>query len=98
MYKRRNLKKRFIRKINLMPMPEPGDPFHQELLQAMLTEYSSLREEAQHDDTHQIQLVTISFSTLVALVSAAAVFGGHGFFSFSYYPSLLSYVYGTSLD
>ncbi|MCI8415570.1 MAG: hypothetical protein HFF00_08085 [Ruminiclostridium sp.] len=75
MYKRRNLKKRFIRKINLMPMPEPGDPFHQELLQAMLTEYSSLREEAQHDDTHQIQLVTISFSTLVALVSAAAVFG-----------------------
>lgn len=47
---------------------------HQETLQALLAEYTCLREEAQHDDTHQIQLVTITFSTLVALVSAAAAF------------------------
>ncbi|EOS65409.1 hypothetical protein [Oscillibacter sp. 1-3] len=43
-----------------------------EALQALLTEYSSLREEAQHDDTHQIQLVTITFSTLAAAAGAAA--------------------------
>lgn len=48
--------------------------FRQETLQALLTEYSCLREEAQHDDTHQIQLVTIVFSTLAALIGVPAVF------------------------
>jgi len=47
---------------------------HQEAFQALITEYTCLREEAQHDDTHQIQLVTVTFSTLIALVSAAAAF------------------------
>jgi len=47
---------------------------HEEAFQALITEYTCLREEAQHDDTHQIQLVTVTFSTLVALVSAAAAF------------------------
>lgn len=41
---------------------------HKERFKALLTEYSCLREEAQHDDTHQIQLVTVTFSTMIALV------------------------------
>lgn len=45
---------------------------YEDTLQALLTEYSCLRTEAQQDDTHQIQLVTISFSALVALAAAAA--------------------------
>lgn len=49
--------------------PPASDAF-----QAMMTEYTSLREEAQHDDTHQIELVTIAFSTLTALIGAAAAF------------------------
>ncbi len=60
----------------LAPLPEKitKKDLHQEAFQALMTEYSCLREEAQHDDTHQIQLVTVTFSTLVALVSAAAAF------------------------
>ena len=41
-------------------------------LKILLTEYSCLREEAQHDDTHQIQLVAITFSALVAIIAAVA--------------------------
>lgn len=51
-----------------------GEDLQKETLQALLTEYSCLREEAQHDDTHQIQLVTITFSTLIAIAGAAAAF------------------------
>lgn len=56
--------------------PDRGaeENLQQEALQALLTEYSCLREEAQHDDTHQIQLVTITFSTLIAIAGAAAAF------------------------
>ena len=43
-------------------------------LKTLLTEYSCLREEAQHDDTHQIQLVATTFSALVAIIAAAASF------------------------
>lgn len=59
-----------------LPAPEKATEkdLHQETFQALLTEYSCLREEAQHDDTHQIQLVTVTFSTLITLVSAAAAF------------------------
>lgn len=46
----------------------------QETLQALLAEYSCLRAEAQHDDSHQIQLATITFSTLVAIAGVAAAF------------------------
>ena len=43
-----------------MSSPSPAPPAelteqqHKELLQVLLTEYTSLRAEAQHDDTHQI--------------------------------------------
>lgn len=36
------------------PPAELTEPQHKELLQVLLTEYTSLRAEAQHDDTHQI--------------------------------------------
>lgn len=48
---------------------------HKEKLQALLTEYSCLRAEAQHEDTHQIQLVTLTFTVLGVAVTAAATFG-----------------------
>lgn len=56
------------------PVKELSDHQRKELLQVLLTEYTSLRAEAQHDDTHQIELVMVSFSALVALITAAATF------------------------
>lgn len=58
------------------PLPEkvPPKDLSQERFQALMTEYASLRAEAQQEDAHQIQLVTVTFSTLAALVSAAAAF------------------------
>lgn len=69
-----------------------------DILQAMLTEYSCLREEAQHDDTHQIQLMTITFSTLTGIAGvAAALFSGLSerisiFFSFVVLPCLAMFM------
>ncbi len=45
---------------------------HKERLQALLTEYSCLRAEAQHEDTHQIQLVALTFTMLGVAVTATA--------------------------
>ena len=61
-------------KFHPAPLPLSENKLHEETFQALLTEYSCLRAEAQHDDTHQIELVTITFSALVALVAAAAAF------------------------
>lgn len=43
---------------------------HNEMLQALLTEYSCLRAEVQHDHGQYTQLVTITVSVIIALVSA----------------------------
>lgn len=63
-----------------MSSPSPAPPAelteqqHKELLQVLLTEYTTLRAEAQHNETHQIELAMISFSALAALIAAAATF------------------------
>ena len=63
-----------------MSSPSPAPPAelteqqHKELLQVLLTEYTSLRAGAQLNDAHQIELAMISFSALAALIAAAATF------------------------
>lgn len=81
-----------------MPREITKKDLHQATLQTLLTEYSCLREEAQHDDSHQIQLVTITFSTLAALISAPAIFGSKlsrdlgAFLSFVVLPCLVMFM------
>ena len=79
-----------------MSSPSPAPPAelteqqHKELLQVLLTEYTTLRAEAQHNETHQIELAMISFSALAALIAAAATFPRQSprisKFSFSFWP------------